>query len=71
MYKRIKLDITETDNVFVAGISTPDFHEVMEQVYLDWVNNYITLEKFASAYGITTDQAAALIEIGKRGNNHE
>ena len=43
-------------------------HNILESLYLDWVNNFLTIEKFAAHYGITTDEADALIKIGKRGS---
>lgn len=33
--------------------------------YLDWVNNYITIEKMASDYGISARAASDLVSIGK------
>lgn len=34
--------------------------------YLDWVNNYLTVEKIASDYGLTKKKAKALIVEGKK-----
>lgn len=67
-YKKISLQITETDNVMQAGITTDDLHIVLEQVYLDWANCYTSLQAFAGAYGITELEAQALISAGKRGS---
>lgn len=43
--------------------------EQIRAFYLDWVNNYLTLEKIAEDYGITTEAAAALIKWGKEYQN--
>ena len=31
------------------------------EIYLDWVNNFLTIEKFAEYYGITYLEAVTLI----------
>lgn len=33
--------------------------------YLDWVNNYLTVEKMAEHYSITEEQCSALIDTGR------
>ena len=33
--------------------------------YLDWVNNYLTIEKFAEHRGITVIEAGVLITLAK------
>lgn len=33
----------------------------LEKIYLDWVNNFLTVEKFASYYGIDEKGARFLI----------
>lgn len=67
-YKKISLQVTDTDNVMQAGINVDDLHTVLESVYLDWVNCYSSLQAFAGAYGITELEAQALISAGKRGS---
>ncbi len=34
-------------------------------MYLDWVNNYLTLEKFAEHHSISFDLAALIIKEGR------
>ena len=41
----------------------PDARTYLQAVYLDWVNNYLTVEKFAEHNGLTEDQANALISL--------
>ena len=36
-----------------------------EQVYLDWFNNYLTVEKLAEHYNIPVSQAEILINAGR------
>ena len=33
--------------------------------YLDWVNNYLTVEKLAEHHGLDVDDAKALISMGR------
>ena len=39
--------------------------KTLQNIYLDWANNFLTVERFAEVYGINTFQAAALIKIAK------
>lgn len=39
------------------------------EYYLDYVNNYLTVEKFAEDNGITKTEAKTIIRIGKKYNN--
>ena len=32
-----------------------------KEMYLDWVNNFLTIEKFASYYDISIDEAKRII----------
>ncbi len=40
-------------------------HTQKAVIYLDYLNNFLTVEKFASHYNITIDEANKLIEEGK------
>ena len=33
----------------------------MQSIFLDWINNYLTYEKFSSDYGISIEEAEKLI----------
>jgi len=37
----------------------------LNEIYLDYLNNYLTIEKFAEHNGITTGMARELISIGR------
>ena len=39
------------------------------EYYLDYVNNYLTVEKFAENNGITKTEALTIIRIGKKYHN--
>ena len=41
----------------------------LELFYLDWFNNYLSVEKLAEFYGITENKAVTLIDMGRVINN--
>ena len=43
--------------------------DYLADLYLDWVNNFLTIERFAEYYGLDDDDAKALLEIAKK--SHE
>ena len=42
-----------------------------ETLYLDYVNNFLTLAAFAEYYGMTESEAADAVDIGRRLNKAE
>lgn len=34
----------------------------LEEIYLDWINNFLSIQCFADHYGISDDDAKQLIE---------
>lgn len=43
----------------------------IHEMYLDWFNNFATVEKFAEYYGITETEAVAIIDAGKKIHNQK
>lgn len=41
---------------------TPTINEVHEKMFLDYFNNFLTIEQFAEHYGISVNLATAIIE---------
>lgn len=39
--------------------------ESLQSAYLDWVNNYLSIEKYAEHNRVTTDCALKIIEAGR------
>ena len=37
----------------------------LREFYLDWFNNYLTVEKIAEHHGLDVDDAKALINMGR------
>lgn len=45
--------------------------EYLLDLYLDWRNNYLTVEVFAEHHGLTTGEACTLIDLARDVNRHE
>lgn len=43
--------------------------EILDWVYRDWVNQYLTVECFAEHNGLTTEQAQRLIALAREIHN--
>ena len=41
------------------------------KIYLDWVNNFISLDKFADHYGLNEMDANYVIDLGRKLNNNQ
>lgn len=37
----------------------------IEDLYIDWVNNFLTVPRFAEYYGLTEEQAHRVISTGR------
>lgn len=40
-----------------------------EKMYLEYVNDFITVERFADHHGLTNEHANLLIDLGRKVNN--
>ena len=43
-------------------------HAALEHLYLDWVNNFLSIESYAAHYGLSVEHAKAIIAAGKAGS---
>ena len=50
------------------GYKTYRYDKYVE-LYLDYVNNFLTVERFAEYYNMSVDYANHVIEIGRKLNN--
>jgi hypothetical protein len=46
-------------------------YDKYEELYLDYVNDFLTVERFANYYGMSKEYANHVIEIGRKLNNKE
>lgn len=40
--------------------------DIIERMYLDWYNNFCTIERFAEYYNLSIEQARQIINIGSK-----
>jgi hypothetical protein len=50
-----------TDNLIPAEDIRPV--EALQVIYLDWLNNFLTVDRFAEYYRMTPEAASELIEV--------
>lgn len=43
--------------------------EKLQEIYLDWVNNFLTISKYAEHHGLYEEEALALIALAKSAHN--
>jgi hypothetical protein len=46
-------------------------NDAIIEIYLDWANNFLSLDKFADHYGLDEIDAHYLIEVGRKLNEEE
>lgn len=39
------------------------------EIYVDWINNFLSISKFAQYYGISEDYASNIIDVGRMTDN--
>lgn len=37
----------------------------LQDVYLDWLNNFVSTDRFAEYYGLTLEQAVKLLDVAR------
>jgi len=46
-------------------------NDAIIEIYLDWVNNFLSLDKFAEHYGLDEIDANYIIDLGRKLNEEE
>jgi len=46
-------------------------NDAIIEIYLDWVNNFLSLDKFAEHYGLDEIDAHYIIDLGRKLNEEE
>lgn len=54
---------TKTDQIVAITDNSRDY---LQAIYLDWVNNFLSVEGFASYYSLTHEEAKTLIIVAQR-----
>lgn len=60
-----KIDLINLINETLKNRKTNKMRDTLINTYLDYINNYLTIAKFAEHNGITELQGAALIALAK------
>ena len=50
-------------------VSNISIKSMLNEIYLDYVNNYLTTDKYAEDQGINKDDLLFLIDLGRQINN--
>ena len=40
--------------------------DLVERLYLEWVNNFTSIERFCEYFKLTLEQAEAVIKVGRK-----
>ena len=62
----MKQSVVLTDHGFTGA----SCNQLLRHLYVEWMNNYLTIEKFAEHHEMTTDDAQALIDLGRKALAH-
>ena len=52
------------------GFSGAACNQLLRHVYVEWLNNYLSVELFAEHHEMTTEDAQALIDLGRKAMRH-
>ena len=44
--------------------------DYFQEMYLDWFNNFLTIERFAEWYAISEEKASSIISTGRNIHHH-
>ena len=58
--------VTLTDHGFTGA----SCNQMLRHVYVEWLNNYLTVELFAEHHEMTVEDAQALIDLGRKALEH-
>jgi hypothetical protein len=50
--------------------SRVDCNKLLRQVYVEWFDNFLTIEKFAEWHGMTPEDAQSLIDLANKAMKH-
>lgn len=61
---------TQTRKLTDYGFTGASCNQLLRHVYVEWLNNYLTVELFAEHHEMTVDDAQALIDLGRKALEH-
>lgn len=45
--------------------------KILQNIFMDWFNNFLTVECFANHYGFTEEKAMRVIALGRKVHNQK
>ena len=60
----------QTVTLYDDGFSGASCNQLLRHMYVEWLNNYLSVELFAEHHGMTTEDAQALIDLGSKAMRH-
>jgi len=52
------------------GFNGASCNQMLRHIYVEWLNNYLTVELFAEHHEMTVEDAQALIDLGRKALEH-
>ena len=52
------------------GFCGASCNQILRHIYVEWMNNYLTVELFAEHHEMTVEDAQALIGLGRKALEH-
>lgn len=52
------------------GYSGASCNQLLRHMYVEWLNHYLSIELFAEHHEMTTEDAQALIDLGRKAMRH-
>ena len=52
------------------GFTGASCNQMLRHIYVEWLNNYLTVELFAEHHEMTVDDAKVLIDLGRKALEH-
>ena len=57
--------MTQTVTLQDEGFSGASCNQLLRHMYVEWMNNYLSVEVFAEHHSMTIEDAQALIDLGR------
>jgi len=52
------------------GFNGASCNQLLRHIYVEWLNNYLTVELFAEHHEMTVQDAQVLIDLGRKALDH-
>ena len=62
--------MTQTVKLKDEGFTGASCNQLLRHIYVEWMNNYLTVEVFAEHHEMTVEDAQALINLGRAALEH-